>query len=214
MWVFDFLAPPSCAFCGTPGLAAEKNVCAGCFQDLPWNVPAILSDDGMFERKVAMLHYAFPVDVAIKALKFHRKLFYAPALAEVLCVAAPMLPSDIDGILPVPLHWRRETVRGFNQATELAKPVAKVLGAPIVRSVKRRKATRFQSGLDAPARANNLRRAFVASGAQRHRHVLIIDDIVTTGATIEAVAKVLLAAGVGKVSALAVARAGVPATTL
>ena len=210
MWVFDFLAPPSCAFCGTPSVAAEKNICAGCFQDLPWNVPAILPADGIFERKIAMLHYAFPVDVAIKALKFDRKLFYAPALAEVLCVAAPMLPSDIDAILPVPLHWRRKTVRGFNQATELAKPVAKALGVPIVRSVKRRRATPFQSGLDVPARASNLRQAFVMSSVTRYRHVLIVDDIVTTGATIESVANVLLAAGVGKVSALAVARAGTP----
>lgn len=212
MWVFDFLAPPSCAFCGTPGVAPEKNICAGCFQDLPWNVPAILPADGIFERKIAMLHYAFPVDVAIKALKFDRKLFYAPALAEVLCVAAPMLPRDIDCILPVPLHWRRKTVRGFNQATELAKPVASALAVPIARLVRRQKATPFQSGLDAPARAGNLRQAFLATGIGRFRHVLIIDDIVTTGATIEAVAKVLLATGIEKVSALAVARAGVPGT--
>lgn len=154
-----------------------------------------------------MSHYSFPIDVAIKSLKFKRKLFYAPALAEILCTARPLLPEDIDAVLPVPLHWRRKATRGFNQATELAKPVAKLLGVPLVRNIRRTRATPFQSGLDAAQRARNLRSAFMITGPDSHAHILIVDDVVTTGATVRALAKLLLASGVSKVSVLAVASA-------
>jgi len=155
-----------------------------------------------------MLHYSFPIDIAIKALKFRRKLFYGPAFAEVLCVAKPLLPAGIDAVLPVPLHWRRKAVRGFNQAMETAQPIAKSLGVPLVRNVQRKKATPFQSGLDAAERARNLRRAFMITRPHTYTHILVIDDVVTTGATSEALATLLLSSGVTKVSFLAVARAG------
>ena len=162
----------------------------------------------IFEASIAMLHYSFPIDVAIKAMKFRRKLFYAPAFAETLAVARPLLPPDIDAVLPVPLHWRRKAIRGFNQATELARPVAKSLGVPLARNVRRTRSTPFQSGLDAAERARNLRSAFVVTRPGSCGHVLIIDDVVTTGATTRALARRLLASGATKVSVLAVARAG------
>lgn len=155
-----------------------------------------------------MLHYSFPVDVAIKALKFNRKLFYAPAMAEILCTAQPLLPGDIDAVLPVPLHWRRKAKRGFNQAVEIAKPLGNLLGVPLVQGVYRSKATPFQSGLDAKERAQNLSRAFMTKKMSSHTHILIVDDVVTTGATTRALAKALFAGGTKKVSALTIARAG------
>jgi len=155
-----------------------------------------------------MLHYAYPVDVAIKALKFRRKLFYAPAFSEVLCSAENLLPDGIEALLPVPLHWRREAFRGFNQAMEIAKPLASRLGLPMLRGFKRSQATPFQSGLAARDRTRNLRRAFTATRTLTQSHVLIIDDVLTTGATVQAVAKALRANGVSKVSVLTVARAG------
>jgi len=208
MWILDFLAPRSCAFCGEPSEGNEQSICTGCFADLPWNETPVSPTPGIFEVSIAMLHYSFPVDVAIKSLKFRRKLFFAPALAETLTLAQPLLPPDIDAVLPVPLHWRRKAMRGFNQATELARPVAKSLGVPLVRNVRRKRATQFQSGLDAAERARNLRSAFVITRPGSSRHVLIIDDVVTTGATARALAKRLLSSGVTKVSVLAVARAG------
>ncbi len=155
-----------------------------------------------------MLRYSFPVDVAIKALKFDRKLFYVPAFAEILSRALCCLPDDIDALLPVPLHWRRKARRGFNQASELAKPIARQRGIAVERGVIRRKATPFQSGLAAQQRTQNLRHAFVATRDCRYKHVLIVDDVITTGATVETLAKTILAAGAHKVSVLAVARAG------
>jgi len=208
MWILDFLAPRSCVFCGEPSQGDEKSICTGCFADLPWNASPVSPTPGIFESSIALLHYSFPIDVAIKALKFRRTLFYGPAFAEVLCVAKPLLPTGIDAVLPVPLHWRRKAVRGFNQALEIARPVAASLGVPLVHNVRRKRATPFQSGLDAAERARNLRRAFMITRPASYTHILIVDDVVTTGATAQALATLLLSSGAIKVSFLAVARAG------
>jgi ComF family protein len=146
--------------------------------------------------------------VAIKALKFQRKLYYVPAFVEILCAAAKQLPNDIDAVLPVPLHWRRKMTRGFNQATELAGPLAKHLALPVLRGVYRKQATPFQTGLTATERERNLRRAFAARRKFTCKHVLIVDDVITTGATTRSLARLLLANGVCRVSVVAIARAG------
>ena len=208
MSFIDFLAPRSCAFCGTLSEADERSICRDCFEDLPWNEPAISPAPGIFECSIAMLRYSYPVDVAIKALKFNRKLFYAPAFSEALCSAADLLPDGIDAVLPVPLHWRRKAHRGFNQATEIAKPLARLLGLPLLRGFRRSKATPFQSGLASKDRTRNLQGAFSATRTITHSHVLIVDDVLTTGATVRAVGKVLFTCGVHEVSVLTVARAG------
>lgn len=204
----DLIIPGTCVFCGTTSAADETHICTGCYADLPWNQPATCPRSGIFERSIAMLQYTFPVDAAIKALKFNRKLYYAPAFAQVLCAARELLPAGIDGVLPVPLHWRRKTLRGFNQANELARPVARMLKVPLVGSVYRKHATPFQSGLGAAERARNLRHAFFVRRPLPHEHILIIDDVVTTGATTQQLAKTLISNGVRKVSVLVVAGAG------
>lgn len=206
-YLADFLAPRSCAFCGIPSETDEENICCACYADLPWNEPALSPIPGVFDCSIAMLLYSYPVDVAIKSMKFGRKLFYARAFGELLSAACPLLPKGVDAILPVPLHWRRKMTRGFNQASELAKPIAKVLNVPIVSGVVRRKPTPFQSGLNAAERARNLRGAFKVSAALSYRHVLIVDDVVTTGATTRALGSVLQAAGVRELSVLSLARA-------
>lgn len=205
--VEDLIAPETCVFCGAAIAADERHICTGCFTDLPWNQPATSPRSSRLERSIAMLHYSFPVDAAIKALKFNRSLYYVPAFAQVLCSARELLPPDIDAVLPVPLHWRRKAARGFNQAMELAKPVARMLGVPLVRGVYRKHATPFQSGLGATERARNLRHAFSVRGSLPHNHVLIIDDVITTGATTRQLARVLQRSGVEKISVLTVARA-------
>ncbi len=222
--------PNSCVFCGGRLDLDAAPVCDGCYSDLPWiahscsrcgcPVAAPLPD-GIpcgrcqiaplpFEVVVTPLHYRFPVDAAIKAFKFHRKLHYGSALASILVDAVPTLPAGIDGLLPVPLHWRRQAMRGFNQARELCAPVQRLLDAHIVEGVGRTRPTPSQSGLDSGARQRNLRTAFRAQGRIAARHVLIVDDVVTTGATCRQLATVLLDAGVGQVSVLAVARAAMP----
>lgn len=207
MWILDFLAPPSCVFCGAPGEDDARKICPACHADLPWHTPAVAPTPGIFTVSITLLHYSFPVDVAIKALKFNRQLFYAPAFAELLLAASPLLPVDVDAVVPVPLHWRRKMLRGFNQADEIAGPLAGMLGVPLVRGVRRHKATAMQSGLDAAERAANVRNAFSATRHLVVSHALIVDDVITTGATVQQLARALLANGVTKVSALAVAKA-------
>ena len=197
--------PPRCAFCGAPTSADEGHVCAGCCADLPYIPPR--PQAAPFECEIVPLAYEFPVDAAIKALKFRRRLFYGPALARLLCNVADTLPPDVDALLPVPLHWRRQWLRGFNQALEIGAPVAQHLGVPVIHSVVRCRATPSQSGLSAVERARNLRDAFVMKNRPRCQHVVIVDDVVTTGATMQEVAHTLFASGIKKVSALAVARA-------
>ena len=189
----------ACALCAAPvGAPLPHGVhCAGCQRRPP-----------EFQATIAPLLYEFPVDAGLKALKFGRSLHYAPAFGQLLLTQLPRLSSDIDALLPVPLHWRRQAFRGFNQATELSRPLAKHFGLPIIGGVSRARATAFQSGLSAPQRRRNLRNAFVVKKVLRNRHVLIVDDVVTTGETTRQLARALLERGVEKVSVLAVARAG------
>ena len=219
--------PNSCAFCGTRLPVTVAPVCTACDRDLPriaaacsrCGVPLATTEAGAascgdcqrdpppFVTTVAPLSYAFPVDAAIRALKFQRTLCYAAALGDVLLRSLPQLPPDIEALLPVPLHWRRQALRGFNQATELCRPLCRQAGFSILQQVARGRATPYQSGLDAQRRQRNLNAAFHVRDRIRARHVLIVDDVITTGATCRELARVLLDAGVAKVSALAVARA-------
>lgn len=223
----DTLLPVRCVFCGVSCVAGERHVCDECLDDLPWNVrccercaipapldlPAGVSCGACqvspppWRSIRAPLIYEFPVDAAIRAFKFRRRLAYAPAFASFIERASRETPDDIDALIPVPLHRLRQARRGFNQAYEIARPVAKKRGLPMPANVIRRRPTRYQSGLDAAARRRNLRDAFVVRGPLVCRHPLIVDDVVTTGATAGALTAALLAAGASTVSILALARA-------
>ena len=201
----DAVMPRRCVFCGTRTRHGERSVCAPCYEELPWveSTPTI----SPLYVVVAPLAYEFPVDAAIKALKFRRRLWYGPALAGLLRDAAGALPDDIDAVLPVPLHWRRQWLRGFNQAREIGVPVARQLDVPVIGGMCRARATRPQSGLTAGERSRNLQAAFRARQTCDARHVLIVDDVVTTGATIGQLARAVLRSGAERVSAIAVAQA-------
>lgn len=219
--------PRRCAFCGAPRRHHEAAICEPCANDLPWirepcptcaRPLAATPAEGVvcaacqqrptpFEAAVAPLAFEFPVDAAIRLFKFHRRLHYAAAFGELLCAAAAWLPGDIDALLPVPLHWTRHGVRGFNQAAELCRPLQKATGLPLVQCVTRSRRTPYQSGLGARERRRNLAGAFTVGGRVRARHVLLVDDVITTGETCSQLAHTLRASGVPRVSMLAVARA-------
>ena len=219
--------PLRCVFCGTPSNRPEGRICGGCRRDLPWIAIACLrcaeplavelpcgvtcaacqARPSPIQMTAAPLLYEFPVDAGLKALKFGRRLHYAPAFGGLLVEEMRRFPGDIDALLPVPLHWQRQAFRGFNQALELCRPVARQCGLPIMTGVARRRATPFQSGLAAAQRRKNLRQAFVVRKTPQFRHVLIVDDVVTTGETTRQLAMALIRRGVKKVSVLAVARA-------
>jgi ComF family protein len=198
------LLPNRCVFCGTDRPPATRAICGRCYAELPWassnRMPSVLP-------MYAPLIYSYPVDVAIKAMKFRRKLHYVSAFAAILLETTRALPADIDALLPVPLHWRRQALRGFNQAEELCRPLQRHTGVPLIRNVLRHRATPSQSGLGAVQRQRNLRGAFTVRGRIGARHVLLVDDVITTGATCTQLAELLLDAGAEQVSVVAIARA-------
>ena len=222
------LLPQCCALCGVPLNAAR--FCDDCRADLPWidvacprcGLPLVapLSDGTQcvdcqrnpptFDIAFAPLVYAFPVDSALKALKFKRQLFYAAAFGELLLPVFQKMFTDVDALLPVPLHRRRHATRGFNQAAELCRPLRRASGLPVISNIRRARFTKPQTGLDATERRRNMKSAFEARGVLGFRHPLVIDDVVTTGETCRQLAGMLLRAGAERVSVLAVARAASP----
>lgn len=223
----DAVMPSRCAFCGVRTFTAERDICDGCRGDLPWveyacercaqplivplppatGCAACQALPSALVATVAPLRYEFPVDAGLKALKFKRKLYYGAAFGKLLVKAAERLPGDIDAVLPVPLHWRRKALRGFNQAAELSRPLVRERSLPMLRGIERCRKTRYQSGLTPRQRDGNLRDAFVVKHAPTAAHVVIVDDVITTGATIRHLARALIDRGVSRVSALAVAHA-------
>jgi ComF family protein len=161
----------------------------------------------MFCKTVAALKYAFPADSALKAFKFNGQLHYAPAFASLLLPLLKREFADADALLPVPLHRWRHAQRGFNQAAEIAKPLARASGLPILRTVQRIRPTPSQSGLDAAERRRNLKGAFALFKPLSCRHPVIVDDVMTTGETCRQLSRLLIEAGAKSVGVLVVARA-------
>jgi ComF family protein len=155
----------------------------------------------------AVFVYGFPLDRLVPRFKFHNDLAAGRLLSELMLESVSGLPRP-SALVPVPLHEARLRQRGYDQALELAKPLARALQVPLLsEALVRTRATAPQSELDAGARRRNLRRAFeIRAGAALPDHVALVDDVMTTGATLEAAAKTLRRAGVARVDAWVCAR--------
>ncbi len=219
--------PSRCVLCGQPGNDG-RDLCSGCLSDLPSNLHpcrrcATSLTDGAtvcgpcqrtpppFEQSVIPFRYAPPLDYLLQQLKFHQQLHLAPLLAGLLAetIAARGIPLP-DLILPVPLHRTRLRERGYNQALELAKPLSRELSLPLsITGIRRPRATPAQTSLQGKERRKNLRDAFAVTG-KLPAHVAILDDVVTTGATVTELTRTLKKSGVERVEIWAVAKAGNP----
>ena len=214
--------PPRCLLCGETGVNG-RDLCPACAEALPWNASACLrcalplpvpGTCGACLQKPppmgethAVFVYGFPLDRLVPRLKFHNDLAAGRLLSGLMAEGLGALPRPA-ALLPVPLHATRLGRRGYDQALELARPLARAFQVPLLPdALVRTRATAPQSELDAEARQRNLRRAFeVRAGAGLPAHVVLIDDVMTTGATLEAAAKALLRAGVARVDAWVCAR--------
>lgn len=220
---FDRLFPTCCVLCGMSDdraalcarcralLPVNDTACRRCAQ--PLDGEAATADCGRcqssppaFIAARAPYHYAFPLDVALKRLKFQRRLVFAPVFGALLLPSLLRDFASCDSLVPVPLHRSRHIRRGFNQADEICRPLARASGLSVITNVIRCRATRPQSGLTAAERRANLRRAFSVGDGFQGRHPLIVDDVLTTGSTCNELAGVLLDAGAERVSVLVVAR--------
>ncbi len=197
-----FVQPPCCDRCGLPfaGDITTAFECSNC-RDLELHFvsarAAVVANDRVRE--------------VIHRYKYNRDLWFEPFLAELLLrQAVPALRAEkLAGIVPVPLHPVKEREREFNQAERLARPLATALGIPVRTDLVRRdQPTRTQTQLDKHARADNVRRAFapVRPKSLHGERLLVLDDVLTTGATTSAVARILREIGAGEVLVWTLAR--------
>ncbi len=171
-----------------------------------------------FEALRAVWEYRGTLIAVIRALKFQGLDYLGEHLGAELLPVVRDLGGGWDLVTPVPLHWRRRWSRGYNQAERIARPLARALGVPCLPVLRRRRPTRPQVGLPRRERLANPRGAFApwrlaslgrspsAGRGIAGRRILLVDDVVTSGATIGAAAKALLAAGAERVAAVAAAR--------
>jgi ComF family protein len=212
----------TCLLCGA--VAGAQRLCGGCIADLSWHSQphcpqcALPTPDGQlcgaclkhppaFERTLAAFAYGFPVDRLIQGLKYHGRLAIAPALGEFLAQCVAPLPAP-DLLIPMPLHPARIRQRGFNHATEIGRSVAQCLNLPLaITTCRRVRDTPPQVGLTYAQRRGNVRGAFVCKGGVSGKRIAIIDDVMTTGTSLNELANTLKQAGAREVEAWVVARA-------
>ncbi len=223
----QWLLPLKCLLCGAPG-ANGIDLCADCAGELPRNtsccarcalplaIPAALCGECQrrpppWDAAWAPFRYAWPLDRLESRYKFGRDLAAGRVLAA-MWQAEPRPLELPDLILPVPLHRGRLRQRGYNQALELAKPLARALNIPLQNDLlQRHRATPAQTELDAVTRRRNMHGAFaLRAGVALPTYVAILDDVMTTGATLAECARVLKRAGVQRVDVWALARAPSP----
>ncbi|MCL2645326.1 MAG: ComF family protein [Betaproteobacteria bacterium] len=219
--LFDALIPPDCCLCGTPAWNGGIPVCDGCAGELPrHDMPACpccalptpegqicgrcLCDPPAFDSTRALYGYVFPADVLVCSFKYRHRL----SLARFFVGAAGSLPQA-DAVVPMPLHSRRLSERGFNQALEIARPLARAAGLPLEQGgVVRERYTPPQAMLDREARLANPRGVFACRRRFDGLRVMVVDDVMTTGASLDALARCLKAAGAEAVHNFVLARAG------
>jgi ComF family protein len=195
-------------------LPRNLQCCAHCALPLPISAPQCgrcLRKPPPWDAAWAPFRYAWPLDRLETRFKFSRDLAAGRALVTMWQRVHP--PATLPQmILPVPLHRRRLRQRGYNQAWELARPLARSLGISCRHDVLQRiRHTDAQTGLDASQRRRNLRAAFARrEDIALPRHVAILDDVFTTGATLAECVRVLRRAGVRRIDVWALARAPIP----
>jgi ComF family protein len=229
----DLLYPRNCQFCEQPLTATEPGVvCTNCLAGVKWIEPPFCERCALpfagtvsgpfacghcqdlvlhFRRAVAGCRAQGIVRDCIHRFKYDRQLYYGPHLAEWLVTAGRRWIDwpAVDAIVPVPLHPRKQRERQFNQAESLAAAAERAFRKPVLRgSLDRIKDTPTQTALDARARRANLRDAFVVRRPETvaGQRLVLVDDVFTTGATLDACAKVLRRAGATDIIVLTVAR--------
>jgi ComF family protein len=213
--IYSWLFPATCILCHHPAEHA-RDLCQACLKELPIlpqncafcaNILTLTEPspcNASYHNWYVIFSYQTPITKLIMELKFHEKIVNARILGELMASAIQNhwyvekpLP---DVIIPVPLHPKRLRERGFNQALEIARPIAKALKLPLdTHRCQRVKHTAAQAQLQAEKRAQNMRNVFAVRGNFQGQHVAVLDDVTTTGHTFNEFIRVLKAAGAGKI---------------
>ncbi len=188
----------SCTVCSTTlSIKDTANVCGSCLKTRPF-----------YQKSIIPLEYTFPTTELIKQLKYNNKLLYSEILSKILLDRIKQNNDTFpECIIPVPLHPVRLMKRGFNQSALIAKTISKELNIPVdLKSCRRIKNTLQQTGFSKSQRKKNIRNAFSVRKNFSAKHVAILDDVVTTGSTVNELAKVLQQAGAETIEIWACAR--------
>ncbi|MDW5598780.1 ComF family protein, partial [Conexibacter stalactiti] len=213
------LAPPACAACRTPLTAAHAVICDACRAQLPWlprercprcALPRPCGErcpahDAAFAAAWAPLAHDGPARALVAALKFRGALPLAELMAAQIAAGAPAELLREVALVPVPLHPARHRRRGFDQAARIAEALARRLALPVASCLRRAGPATRQLGASRATRLAAGRLTLRVAGPVPPR-VLLVDDVHTTGATFEACARALRAAGAEHVAAVAYAR--------
>ncbi|MBK7953146.1 MAG: ComF family protein [Candidatus Accumulibacter sp.] len=187
------LPMPCCARCALPSSHGE--VCGRCLARPPH-----------YDATFAAFRYGFPIDKLVQAFKYGHRLALASYFGRQLALLTDSATADL--IIPLPLHRLRLRERGFNQALELARPLSKAWRVPIdARSCRRIRHTAAQADLPWRERASNVRGAFDCTSDLTGRRLLLIDDVMTTGASLDELARTVKLHGAAQVTLLVLARA-------
>jgi len=220
------LITPTCLLCLAPGQSPALDLCRECEEDLPRTgrgcaacaapvagaaiaCAACLARRPAFDAVFAPYRYEFPLVELIHRLKYGGQVAVARILGNLVArrLAERGVPA-VDALVPVPLHAAREARRGYNQAGEIARFAGEILSLPVVRDLATRvRATEEQAALPAIVRRINVSGAFAVRDAPLPATVAIVDDVLTTGSTADALARELKRAGCRRVEVWAVARA-------
>ena len=193
-----YFAPiPRCQRCGLP-TPFEIAECGECLKYPP-----------KWQRLYCVADYQPPLAQYVHRLKYERQFWQASKLAVLL---APRIETPAQVITFVPLHWGRYLRRGFNQSELIARSLARQLNVPCQPLFKRVRATPQQQGLTKVERKRNLDRAFLLNGEIVADHIAIVDDVLTTGSTVQHLCELLLEAGVKSVDIYCICRTPEPAS--
>lgn len=220
----NYLLPPLCILCGDNGFA-HYDLCRACYHELP-RIDSNCSQCGTyfkqlrgdlcshcinlpppFDRTIAPFMYSQSIAYLIKTLKFHNHYKNARLLGSLLADQVMAENAHADCLIPMPLHRNRYRERGFNQTIEIGRIVSKQLRIPLsLTECIRKRDTPHQVGLSASQRQMNVQDAFAMVRPLQGKRVAIIDDVMSTGASVRELAKVLKQAGVMRVEVWVCAR--------
>lgn len=219
--------PHSCILC--QAICQNRDICIPCVNELPYcqiTCPQCgltllnqaeprfcgkcLIKPPPFNHTIALCEYKAPLTHLIANLKFHKKLIYSRVLGEIMAESLAQyyqnkpLPASI---IPVPLHKKRLQERGYNQALELARPIAKQLALPLLtHACIRNRVTQTQSSLSLEEREKNMKGAFSLTGEAVGKHIAILDDVITTGNTVTEMSQLFKKAGIETITLWCLAR--------
>lgn len=226
--LINLVLPSCCVLCGAAGIT-EHDLCLACATELPClenhhtcqqcadilPIPSehcgnCLKQSPAYDRTIALYHYQTPLTSLITRLKFSADLKQANLLGQLLAEKLLIFYQQQalpDVIIPMPLHIRRLQERGFNQSVELARPITKQLCIPLeLHACQRIRATSAQINLPSSLRQKNLHNAFIVNTRLQRKHVAILDDVITTGASVQALSQALRQQGVTQIDVWCIAR--------